>query len=271
MLARDHETVAEFVFVEGARAGERIALTSQRAVMGRSVGDIVVDDVEVSSVHAMVVYERGSWRILDLGSTNGVYVNERLELDTELVHGAQVRVGTTVMSFRCDALGNDLPAPSPTTPDPLPATTPGFTATSLPTPGPPQLAVETRELKPVVSASLSPRPPEDPPEWPIGIGQPCELEVTLAIRGGDTHTFCQETIVLGRRSVDVLLEDNEASRRHAVIEVYGPEDVFIRDLDSTNGTSVNGRFITAARLQHDDLVRIGEVTMHVSLELATIG
>ncbi len=64
------------------------------------------------------------------------------------------------------------------------------------------------------------------------------------------------------RSPDCSLkiEDTRASRRHALLELTGRK-VLLRDLDSHNGTWVNGEQITAPTELHDgDQVRIGRTT-----------
>src|SRR5438045_8190733 len=62
-------------------------------------------------------------------------------------------------------------------------------------------------------------------------------------------------------AADVVLADASVSRIHAVVERLG-EGWTIRDLDSTNGTFVNGRRIAAERpLRHGDEIRIGETRL----------
>jgi diguanylate cyclase (GGDEF)-like protein len=65
---------------------------------------------------------------------------------------------------------------------------------------------------------------------------------------------------LGRdRENDIVLIDNAASNHHAVIHYDSTNDkISIQDLESTNGTFVNGkRIYTSQTLQHEDQVRIG--------------
>src|ERR1044072_4508047 len=70
-------------------------------------------------------------------------------------------------------------------------------------------------------------------------------------------------VTLGRAlEVDVRVNDGKASRLHASIksevDAVSGESVFkIRDLNSTNGTLVNGRAITEAVLRHGDKILIG--------------
>src|SRR4029450_12904181 len=61
--------------------GERIELAATEIVFGRDVAcGLQLDDDSVSRRHARVEPTEGGWIIADLGSTNGVYVNdERVE------------------------------------------------------------------------------------------------------------------------------------------------------------------------------------------------
>jgi transcriptional regulator with AAA-type ATPase domain len=64
--------------------------------------------------------------------------------------------------------------------------------------------------------------------------------------------------ILGRDpSCDTICEGNEVSRRHAEVYVDGPISA-IRDLESRNGTFVNGRRVDHAPLTRGDVVRCGE-------------
>ncbi len=63
---------------------------------------------------------------------------------------------------------------------------------------------------------------------------------------------------------DLVLEGDEfASARHARIELRG-DGVWVQDLDSTNGTYVNGsRVAGAERLDAGDVLRVGETDLRV--------
>jgi pSer/pThr/pTyr-binding forkhead associated (FHA) protein len=73
-------------------------------------------------------------------------------------------------------------------------------------------------------------------------------------------------LVLGREQADVVIDDPGVSRRHAVIRPV--EDGFeIEDLDSLNGTWVNGRRIArATRLAPGDRVTLGDSSLEVELQ-----
>ncbi len=61
---------------------------------------------------------------------------------------------------------------------------------------------------------------------------------------------------------DLVLIDSTVSRYHAVLETKG-EDLFVRDLRSTNGTFVNGRRVTQAPLKPGDLLRLGNAEIRI--------
>lgn len=65
--------------------------------------DLVLPDDSVSTTHARLDFEDGAWRLTDLGSTNGTFVESvRLapEVPTPLVYGSSVRFGGVRLQFR---------------------------------------------------------------------------------------------------------------------------------------------------------------------------
>ncbi len=65
---------------------------------------------------------------------------------------------------------------------------------------------------------------------------------------------------------DIYVDDKVVSMEHAVIEVVedpkrkGSKEYYIKDLDSTNSTYVNGKRIRRKKLNNNDLVRVGVST-----------
>lgn len=55
----------------------------------------------------------------------------------------------------------------------------------------------------------------------------------------------------------VVIDSNRVSRRHAVLIKEG-SSVWLRDLDSSNGTFVNDERVACCRLEHGDTVVIGD-------------
>jgi len=86
----------------------------------------------------------------------------------------------------------------------------------------------------------------------------------FVIRGNDQGArfeFGESAISLGRDSSNgIQIHDTEVSRRHA--QIYATGDVYtISDLDSSNGTFVNGRAVEAHRLESGDQIQIGRTLM----------
>src|SRR5882724_3799278 len=68
----------------------------------------------------------------------------------------------------------------------------------------------------------------------------------------------KDKTTLGRRPYNDIVIDNLAvSGEHAVLQMVG-SDVFIEDLNSTNGTYINGKAIKKQLLAHNDTVEIGK-------------
>jgi serine phosphatase RsbU (regulator of sigma subunit) len=74
------------------------------------------------------------------------------------------------------------------------------------------------------------------------------------------------SLVVGRGSAcDLVIRDLAASRRHLEIVRTGG-GYLCRDLDSSNGTRVNGEKITSCELESGDVIRIGTTSMNFMLE-----
>ena len=68
----------------------------------------------------------------------------------------------------------------------------------------------------------------------------------------------KDKTTLGRRPYNDIVIDNLAvSGEHAVLQMVGA-DVFIEDLNSTNGTYINGKAVKKQLLAHNDTVEIGK-------------
>jgi hypothetical protein len=68
----------------------------------------------------------------------------------------------------------------------------------------------------------------------------------------------KDKTTLGRRPYNDIVIDNLAvSGEHAVLQMLGA-DVFIEDLNSTNGTYINGKAVKKQLLVHNDTVEIGK-------------
>jgi len=120
---------------------------------------------------------------------------------------------------------------------------------------------------PLVEREPAPAPPRraSPPMPPTTAAarEPDACTTTLRVvpRGGDAYDVVVQRAVIkvGKlASAHVRIDDEAASRMHAVIEVVSPGEVTLIDLGSTRGTRVNGERITKASLRAGDLIEVGD-------------
>lgn len=83
----------------GLSLGEIYPLTQSRNVIGRRVDAAVpIDDARASRNHASIDVQNGFHYLVDLGSTNGTYLNGRkLERGAAVSVGDEVRIGSLVL------------------------------------------------------------------------------------------------------------------------------------------------------------------------------
>ncbi|MEO3715559.1 MULTISPECIES: FHA domain-containing protein [Roseateles] len=76
----------------------------------------------------------------------------------------------------------------------------------------------------------------------------------------------KDKTTLGRRPYNDIVIDNLAvSGEHAVLQMVGA-DVFIEDLNSTNGTYINGKAIKKQLLANNDVVEVGKYKIRYLVE-----
>jgi len=84
----------------------------------------------------------------------------------------------------------------------------------------------------------------------------------LILKFGDSilgeYPLDKETLTIGRKpNNDITVENLAVSGQHArVITIL--QDSFLEDLNSTNGSYVNGKLIQKHALQHGDVIKIGK-------------
>lgn len=89
------------VMIYGPELGRRIPLQRASAMeIGRHPSnDFPLDQESVSRRHARIVWADQHWHAVDLGSTNGTYVNDEIVTDRILRDGDQIKVGRTILKF----------------------------------------------------------------------------------------------------------------------------------------------------------------------------
>jgi Protein of unknown function (DUF3662)/FHA domain len=96
------------------------------------------------------------------------------------------------------------------------------------------------------------------PEPPLPPPTPAPKATPVVMLDGVSYPLARDVTTIGRaKDCDIAIDDSSVSRRHAELRVDG-DAVWIVDLDSTNGTEVNGRPIERARLEHGDRVVLGQ-------------
>ena len=94
---------ATLVVVRGSLAGEEYALDRDKLVLGRGPGvDFAFDDSEMSSQHAAIEFSGECFRVSDLGSTNGLFVNGKPIHVKDLKSGDRIELGRHLFQFRLE-------------------------------------------------------------------------------------------------------------------------------------------------------------------------
>lgn len=88
-VVRAQKVKLALVAESGLQVGQSFPLLEQRQVIGRREdASIPVDDSKVSRDHALVDYRNGLYYLVDLGSTNGSFVNGR-----KVQHAMRINLG----------------------------------------------------------------------------------------------------------------------------------------------------------------------------------
>lgn len=98
--ADEPATRAELAGYSAAVSGQSFPLPSTRVIVGRAEScDVRVADASVSSEHARMVCDTGGWRVINLLSTNGTFINDRKISNAPLKHGDRIRFGRVEFTF----------------------------------------------------------------------------------------------------------------------------------------------------------------------------
>ena len=86
-----------------------------------------------------------------------------------------------------------------------------------------------------------------------------KLILTTEAQGKVAYEFAERSITIGRAPDNmIVIDDPSVSSRHAQMELIG-ENYRLKDLESTNGTKVNGVPITETLLRFEDRIRFGAI------------
>jgi pSer/pThr/pTyr-binding forkhead associated (FHA) protein/tetratricopeptide (TPR) repeat protein len=197
--------------------------------IGRSSdNDIVLTRGGVSRKHARLFLQRGEVWVEDSGSANGSFLDgRRIQAPLRLSPENELTIGTYRLRLLPEVPASDATVAAAIVP--APDRTP-LMKTATPRPTAPQ------------KAELSPAHEEGP--CLVGLNGPWKNR---------RYPLGKKTVVGRADQLEVSLDDDSISRRHAELE-SGPDGTLVRDLRSANGTLVNG-----AAIRKDTVLRSGDV------------
>ncbi|MDH7603023.1 MAG: FHA domain-containing protein [Armatimonadota bacterium] len=195
---------AVLVTTDGTR---EFALHVGQNTVGRQDADVLLTHNTVSRKHAVITVEDSKVYVEDIGSTNGTYVGgSKLNpgQKVELTDGAEIVFGNQTLILKL------------TTPSEEPST---------------KEETVTAQEAPVECVEIAPEPET----------QEAEAVAKLISEDGTvSHTLTRRTYSIGRREGnDIVIPDPYCSGRHAELRIE-EDRMEIVDLNSTNGTLVNG-------------------------------
>ncbi len=245
MAARNDDQVILVVRAPNGDVRE-VELRPQALVIGRDESaDIRVDDRKVSRRHAAFKLIDGEPWVEDLGSSNGVRLNER-KIDKRARVGPrdEVRVGAFKMVLKGSG-GSEIDRPRTRARGTKPAVSIQAEVSSSAGTAP------VAQRRPHAEPGLSDRLPRL-----MGRDAPAKGRVFVLQRG--------ENIIGRLEECDVPILDGSVSRQHARI-VFARHRVTVTDLGSSNGVFVNDLRVDMAELAEGDVLRVGNVAFDVRL------
>ena len=172
---------------------------------------------------------------------------------------------------RCAKCGGGIDIVNPNAPPPAPPEIPATSPPPAPPAPPPPLETQPTTKKRIAVQVADKTNPgtlsgQDIQEM---LELPKDKRFSLAIiQGGATgqiHPISSVRTTIGRVGADINLDDPEASRQHAAVEILGDHAV-LRDMGSTNGTFLDGNRVEQELLSNHMEFRIGS---HVLMFIIT--
>ncbi|MET8650917.1 FHA domain-containing protein [Nocardia aurea] len=200
--------------------------------------DIVVSDPRVSTLHAVLEQGSHGWEIEDAHSLNGTFFDghrvERMVIDhDETFQLGHAQDGAELSCSLETSAGAE----------PEPEVDPGGDTMVVPNPG---YALDD-------DATITKFEPGLPRR--VSRSSPQTAHPSAVVR------IISDTLRIGRATDnDIVVPDLMVSRHHAELRVVGEGRYRVVDLDSHNGTYVNGHRVDAADLTESDLIGMGHAT-----------
>jgi ABC transport system ATP-binding/permease protein len=222
--------------------------------------DISLSDPRVSWNHAVLRRQDGGWILEDSGSTNGTFLDQQRVGQVPIAGDCSVRLGHPAdgPELRCSLVS--APAPAQVQVQAATAVVDGSQSPPVaqaPPPSalvPPQRGVPGGRLPEPAQRAAEPAPPGGRPAGAGGRDssmRPPSAVMPMPVRA----------LRIGRASDnDVVVPDLSVSRHHAELRRTSRGEFEIVDLDSHNGTFLNGQRIKVAPVTETDLIGVGPAT-----------
>lgn len=205
-----------------------IKLDKPRLTLGRDPSnDCVLNDEGVSGFHAEIQQENELFYVVDLGSSNGTFVNGSKVNGKQLLKAWDRLV---LDKLEIEVVDPDVRKPTLVRP-----------------------AIQVDDLPSKDNNATTVRPALS--DWALkAVNGPLKGKV-FPVNG---------KLLVGREApADILIAKNEISRKHAVLELRDNK-LYVKDLGSANGTRINDSKINEAVLNVGDVVYFDEVGFTVS-------
>lgn len=124
----------------------------------------------------------------------------------------------------------------------------------------PKATVDTTEQSPIPKREDRPTGPT-PVQPQLPAGKRLSLAIINGNDAGSVYRIEKPRVTVGRSGADLTINDTEASRQHAAIEVRDSV-IILEDLGSTNGTLVDGdRIAGSVEISNQAEFQIGGTTI----------
>lgn len=232
MNQEPNDELVSVLIIESADGEEHIIKLDPKesTTFGRSQGDIVINDSEISSTHCKIVYVAGHYHILDSQSTNGTYVNNDRIIKNKLFHNDIITIGKSSMRYQ---------------------------------------TVQAADLSTDPDSDLS-TPHEESQLNQQHHDMGCQIKMNVIYHDGSLETLVfdgSQQLIIGRDSpFGRFNQDDQLSRSHAKIYIHDDGYILIEDQNSTNGVFVNSNKVEGSyTLKDSDVVILGNTYIQLSL------